>query len=192
MLSVTNQNSPSFGQINVIRVSKKAFSKPENFRNCAIEFVNGINKAQGNLIGRTKAGFYLQQILYRLGMKNKSATALLGYLESMPIKAELEEVYHSFAFFTGKDNDIYTDLYRSNKKQVVNKTRESLKQAKWQRYGVDIEGMPTFKEYIIGAKAIANKYMSEIHQKAFENAKVKEFRINNLDELKNIKSKLGL
>ena len=190
MLSINNQNSPSFGQVNLVRVSKNAFKNPEKHMQCSADFVQGINKAKGNLIGYIPGGAYIQQFLYKLGKKNKSATALLGFNENMPIKATLENDYHSFAFFTGKDNDIYTDLYKNNKKQVIKDVNDTLKNAKY----TDINGnefKPNFKQLFKIRLSLIMKKLSEIHQKAFDNADVKEFRINNLDELKSIVEKLG-
>ena len=69
MLSINNQNSPSFGQVNIVRVSKKAFKNPEKGMQCSKEFVTGINKAKGRLFGSIPGGFYIQQLLYKFGKK---------------------------------------------------------------------------------------------------------------------------
>ena len=190
MLTVNDTNSPSFGQVNLIRISKKAFKNPEKGMQCSKEFINGINKAKGNILGSLPGGFYIQQLLYKFGKKNKSATALLGNHNNMPIKASLEEGYHSFAFFTGNDNDVYTDLYKKNKKQIIKDVNNNLKNAKY----TDNDGnefKPNFKQFFQIRLGLIIKKISEIQQKAFEDADIKEFRINNLDELKSIVEKLG-
>ena len=83
------------------------------------------------------------------------------------------------------------DINNTLVSETLNEAVESLEERGYnsinQLVGYLISGDPG---YISNYKETRKK-LSKIEQKAFENADIKEFRINNLDELKSIVDKLG-
>ena len=81
MISAVNQNNnTNFGQVNLVRVSKKAFKNPENMKACKRDFIIQIDKINGDKIGGTKIGHYINQILFLLtNKKHDSIIHMEGY-----------------------------------------------------------------------------------------------------------------
>jgi hypothetical protein len=192
-MEINKVDNTSFGQINLIRVRKSAFKNPDKLHQCSVEFDKMISKIEGDKIGSTTFGYYLNLILHKLGKKATTGSEILGRFNFRPIDKPLEKGYHSFVLFTGEDKEImWTFASREKSKEFSKKAKEEIKYKDYKQDG-------SFKDFIAGYKKYTKAYISRIFelvseqsQKMFVNTKVHEFKVEDLKELESIQSKLGL
>ena len=199
MLQINNQNNLNFGQLNLIRIPKKSFKKPDDIKSCVIEFNKQMCKIEGGQIGRTTLGLYINQLLHiYFGKKIRSTTHLEGHSGLNLLHKPLEEHYHSFVLATGDENTKLLKLI--SKENIRKKARDVVSLQDYNKYKQEIYNNQTqymsltdkiicFRKYAI-QKAL-DLVARETHD-AFSGTKIHEYRNNNKNELESIKDKLGL
>ena len=178
MLSAVNQNvncNPSFGQVNIVRVSKKAFSNPEDLKACSKEFGKVLDKASGNILG----GFDKYLALFGFGRKAKTFHNLEGIKGINIVRLQGKEDEHTFCVLTGAEKDVAAKM--SSLSAGIKILKELLK-----NHGIDnIPNEKAAKDAMIG------KYFSDKIRAAINIDNPKEFKIENLQQLIDLKTKLG-
>jgi len=198
LLKVDN-NSPSFGQVNLIRVSKKAFSNPADMQACEREFDIFLAKAKGDKLGSTKLGLYLndiQQFLFPKSLKSLSS------MEGLRIRTTTglpEKDYYSFTIFTGEDTPKLINLLsRKNGRRNAKITASEYTFENYMEQFSDVRKYMSpadralcFKKYMAEQMKRCVDLVSRQARETFAGTKIHEFRINRLEELKDLKDKFG-
>ena len=163
----TVDNSPSFKQISIVKVPKKAFHNPSNIEQCSLQFGEALDRLTGN-----QHDFLSDLILGLTGKSRKIKTA--HYLEGednvkitqLPV---LDDI-HTFVVLTKKEKDQVTSMF--SLKNII-KTIWMLK-----RQGIEQD----IDDYL------AERTRSII----INNNNIKQYEINDLDGLMALKSDLKL
>ena len=180
MLSAVNSNTnynPSFGQVNLVRVSKKAFSKPEDLKACSREFGRALDKASGNIFGV----FDNVLALIGLGKLAKTTHFLSGFKGVNIFGKPAAEGEHVFCVLTGADKNTAASM--STIRSAIRLTKEYITKC---GSVARVPENPAKREVGIG------ELLSEKVRAAINVENPIEFKIENLQELLNLKAKLGL
>ena len=189
-----NKNSTNFKAINLVQVPKKAFAAPENMLACKEEFklvLNNMKKEEPTgiiqklkklLFAKSDKGIYclfenpsyyftkfimeLQNINYSLGwFKNNSG---------LPIKENLDDNYHSFYIFTGKDKS---------------KAKKAMKTSLWQIHKIQKKAVQKYPndELLANVYTFAGYGIDKDKKidKLIKNNPIETIKVDNLDEFTN-------
>jgi hypothetical protein len=198
MMKVDN-NSPSFGQVSLVRVAKKAFKNPEDLKACEKEFDIQLNKARGDMIRGSKLGFWVEFIQQFLFPKSVKFITSLEGLRIRGIDTLPEKDYHSFAIYTGEDAPKILGIMskkngrRIGKKAAAEYTFENYMEqfSDVKRYMSPADKALCFKKYMTEQMKRGKEMLTRHIRDAFNGSKVHEFRIDSLDQIINLKNKLG-
>lgn len=148
---VQNNNQKSFGSVNLVQVSKKAFRNPEDLFAVNKQFTNATNKLTGevnyklgtvlNLFGlgkkSNKTVTYLEQpgyavIARELKKSGGCSTSWLSQNTGIPIAEPLSPSHHSFTVLTKEQKDGASPLFSAKNmfalmKKVINEGFQKLK-----------------------------------------------------------------
>lgn len=196
--SYQNNNKTSFGSVNIIQVSKKAFNNSEDYIAINEEFHEAANKITRevggklnlvlNLLGLGKKSnkiiSYLEEPGYIGIMKElkKSGNYSLSWLRQntgFPIAENLSEGYHSFTVLTKKHKDASSSLVSTKGlfevwKKII---KEEIQEVR--------NGKKTKTAPVLTAAKI-NQAISEKIKPIIDGEPVNKFIIEDLSELPNV------
>lgn len=197
--SNTNYKTPNFKQVSLIKVAKKAFKNPENYLECEDIF----DRAMGKLLNQVELtsmqkslalSGILQPIKFISVLESPGLAHLKTFLKrkgekslewlknttGMNIPNPLSKDYHSFfVLFNGDQHAYLNKLGYGGIADCINKAYEDTK------YDMSEEAIP--KGYVKLSEFINEKFNQIINKKP-----IQEFKIESLDELKNITEKLDV
>lgn len=196
----TNNQSQNFKAVNIIQIPKKVFDNPDNFKACSESFGKALDVATGdkltgvfgNLVAlfstkHHKTTYQLEaascEAANRLKDKYKMDYSLswLRQNTGLPIKDEIEKDFHSFYVFTKEHKAFYVDAIKKSIKMLTKCVREGVSK---------YSGNENLAAIYVNIKA--NTALDEAIDKMTSEAPVKKFRLNNLDEIKNIVKDLDI
>lgn len=149
---VQNNNQTSFGSVNLVQVSKKAFRNPDDLKLAYKEFNKAVNKTTRevndvigtifNLIGKgqktNKTVTYLEEspayfgIVEQLKKSGGYSTSWLSQNTGIPIAEPLSPNHHSFTILTKEQKDEASPLFSSKNifslmKKIINEGIQKVK-----------------------------------------------------------------
>lgn len=212
-LQRNTNNSPNFKGVNLVQVSKKAFSDPKNTQECFDAFAKTIEGAMG--VKKTnsvlKSNKALKTVMYP---ENPSYSFVKGILQKFHldncsvswfakntgtnIKGEMHPDFNSYFVLTGKEKDAFNEIFspqNSTKAYMqasadfsrnggLNETQ--IKALQQLAQDGDREGLNNKTTMILYAK-MAEIIDSEA-QSAIKGAPFKNFQVHTLDEIQKITS----
>lgn len=200
-ISNIQQNQPSFKQINLVQIPKKAFNNPDNMISCTQDFYNSLAECatkKSSKISDFLSSIGLSKYFSKYTVLQESPTYMLGkrlseqygysveYFEQntkIPFKKALNKDMFSYFVLTKKHHKEASDLCsRSYKKELINyATKEFIKLQQEGKYP---------SEYVPGA--IATKEFEKSLDKIISEDEIHKFELNSIDELKNIVGELNI
>ena len=202
-----NGNQPNFGQVNIVRVSKKAFQNPKDYKECNRVFSIEVSSAIGDLQGRLAALL----ALFGIGGKNihKAYTILespgYAYIEGVmkkqtipsrhwlslhtdfPVNIPADDGYHKFFVLTGEDKDNALKIVNTNYLFKIFKSVSNASKGHKEKVNRD----PRAKDRLYIHTGVAYELDTDFN-KIIENGELHEFKIDDLGEIANISSQFGV
>ena len=195
----TNQNT-NFKAVSMVQIPRKAFTHPENVKQCSKEF----NKTLYNTILAQKSGLFAKIISCLTKRQNKIATVLespsfyiakeamqqqnleygLNWLKlntGLPIQEALDKNTYTFYVFTKEHKDECINAMQKPLKNIFKYANESL-----ERYSIDSSMAYIYVKSKIGVDSDA------MLKKTIAENPINKIKINSLDEVKNIITKLEI
>lgn len=188
------KQSPNFKSVSIVQVSKKAFANPENFKACSKSFGKALDTATGdrltgllaNLVALftakpCKTGFHLESPSYISAKKLMDKYGInysMSWLKQntgLPIKEAVDNDYHSFYVFTKEHKGRYVDAFHGTMKKILSNAKEAIN-----KYSGD-KTMAT-----IYANLKTDISIDKAIDEMAAEAPVKKFKLDSLDEIKNI------
>ena len=188
------KQSPNFKSVSIVQVSKKAFANPENFKACSKSFGKALDTATGdkltgffgNIIALFtpklhKTGYHLEYPSYfaaKTLMSKYNINYSMHWLKQntgLPIKEAVDNDYHSFYVFTKEHKDRYVDAFHGTMKKILSNAKEAIN-----KYSGD-KTMAT-----IYANLKTDISIDKAIDEMAAEAPVKKFKLDSLDEIKNI------
>lgn len=196
-----NVSQTSFGQFNMVQVSKKAFSNPTKTKECGELFSRTLAKASKDIVGSKLSNLLKILGLARFFQKtsvflefpsvvfkktaDKYAYSNNWLMQNMGCRIEepISEDYHTFFVLTKEHKNKYLKFMSvGNIKRMMTQYMSEAKE----KYTTDPTMIP-----IYGSMKLATG-LDYGFAKTVEGAEMKSFRIDNLDELKGIVPELGI
>ena len=198
MLKVDTDN-PSFKQINLVKVSRKAFKNPEDLKACEREFDIQLHKISGDKIGASKLAYYINEILAFLSLKKTKFSTHLEGRRFRAIEKSPEKDYHSVVVYTGEDQEKLRNIL--SKQNIRKQAKIIASEYTFDKYMEPFNNVirfmtPADKElcfskYMTEQIKLAFEYLSKQARNVFKDSKVNEFKINSFEEMRELKDKLG-
>ena len=189
-----NAKSPNFKAVSIVQIPRKAFKNPENYKECRKIFANKLDKLVGDrLTGRLGAILALfttkphktanllenyALLNARVAMDINNMKYSINWLEQntgLAIPKALDENFHSFYVYTKDDIGKVMSTVKQATKNLWSNTKEAIT-----KYPKDKRMTNIYAATKIGVQAEA------LRQEIFKDTPVQKFKIENLDELKNI------
>ncbi|MFA7657848.1 MAG: hypothetical protein WCY19_00270 [Candidatus Gastranaerophilaceae bacterium] len=192
---VQNNNQASFGSVNLVQVSRKAFKNPEDlvavskqFNNATIKVTNEVNSKLGTVLSLCGLGkkfnktvVYLEQpgyanIAEELKKIGGYSTSWLSRNTGIPIAEPLSQSHHSFTVLTKEQKDGASHLLFAKNifaltKKVINEGLQKVSSGEKSK----VEGT--------WAAARLNQLLSEQLNPILEGQPVHKFVIDDLSQL---------
>lgn len=189
------KQSPNFKSVSIVQVSKKAFANPENFKACSKSFGKALDSATGDKLTGVfgslialfitakpcKTGFHLESPSYISAKKLMNKYGInysLSWLKlntGLPIKDAMDKDCHSFYVFTKEHKSHYVGALHGTMKTMLSNVKEAVS-----KYSSD-KNMAT-----IYAELKTNIAIDKAIDEMAAEAPVKKFKLDSLDEIKNI------
>ena len=202
-MNINHQNNIGFKQINLVQVSKKAFTNPEVSAQCSQEFFSALEKASGETVTYKWSSF---RNMFNLG-RNRKMAGLFEYPScniareelkkpgfnyslywlsentGLDLKDKINPEKHSFFVLTGAEKNRLADMisirHLMHLKNIASYFKSILK-----RNRPDMAD--TCYNLMIGV------FLDKDFKGILADKPVKNFSIENLDDLKNITNEFGL
>lgn len=188
------KQSPNFKSVSIVQVSKKAFANPENFKASSKSFGKALDTATGdkltgffgNIIALFtpklhKTGYHLEYPSYfaaKTLMSKYNINYSMHWLKQntgLPIKGAMDNDYHSFYVFTKEHKQCFVDAFKGQMKMLFGYVREGVN-----KYSGDERMSTIYPDLKISATI--DTVIDEMAAKV----PVKKYKLDSLDEIKNI------
>lgn len=195
-----NAKTPNFKAVSIVQIPRKAFKNPENYKECSKIFANKLDTLVGDrFTGRLgtilaffttkphKTASFLENTALlnaRAAMERNNVNYSVNWLEQntgLAIPKALDENFHSFYVYTKDDIGKIMGIVKQELKNLYTYAKEAL--AKYPK-DKKMANIYTTAKYGVNVEALS--------QEAFKGTPVQKFKIENLDELKNIVKDLGV
>ena len=192
--------NPNFKGINIVQIPRKAFKHPENYKECSKLFGKILDRASreklrgklGSIIAvfvpkasktvsvlETPSYAHAKTAMRKTG--NNYSIAWLRQNTGLPVKDSMDNNYHSFYVLTKEHKAGYMDIFKQGLKNLMHFATEGVL-----KYPENKKMSSLYAQTKFGVEA------DKAFDKLVAETQVKEFKLQNLDEIKNIVKDLDI